>query len=213
VGLSDENIKKFNFHACGACLNITHHENLGKFNSELNQSIGVYSSDTPITVMVFDQCTDPICTKDFIDFDIYSPLQPVSRGNPYHIDWELIPCPISKEETIEYILCFPDTCHFQDKEAKISKYLNETFFWSITIRNHVFPIKEVSVFYLEKKFPLSRDNSWTWNQGLFQIQNKSLSIEIMDFHDRVHNDTLHFDDAIIRSDYHGGMFFQSRLHL
>jgi hypothetical protein len=103
VGLSDINMKEVSYFRCGECLQVLGMKPFYSWNKELTkwtesteraQTADSSSRFLPFIVMVFDQCTDPICTRDYLDFDIYSALQPVSHGNPTNIEWISVPCPI-----------------------------------------------------------------------------------------------------------------------
>lgn len=116
VGLNDED-----FHhstsRCGACLTVHRVSNFGIFDDELISWNGTGTA-SPFVAMVMDQCTDPICTKGWLDFDIYSETQPVAGGNPADLEWSFRPCPVLPSETIGLLLCTSVSCHPHDPEGR-----------------------------------------------------------------------------------------------
>lgn len=163
VGLSEQNILSLDgANPCGMCLEIQKAQNLLIDN-------GVPT--LPFTAMVFDQCTDPVCTLDFIDFDIYTPTQPVEQGNPYGIEWSVIPCPVAPTEKWEYILCTNVSCHEHDLEfRKVKEIIKEpVYYWSLTLRNTRLVINSVNVWYSGVMYGLRLENGWVWDFGAYDL--------------------------------------------
>ena len=104
VGLSDENMKLSNSFLCGACLNVTYVDNFYQWNNEITEWKDIAQPNQSFIAIVMDQCTDAVCKLNYLDFDIYSPTQPVMYGNPYNVQWHYTPCPIQNGETFEYII-------------------------------------------------------------------------------------------------------------
>jgi len=164
VGLSDINFQAMQgdtgAFACGMCIEVTKAEN------------SIYH--TPFIAMVFDQCTDPICEINFLDFDVYTPTLPVSGGNPSAIEWTTVPCPVHEEETWEYLLCLRDTCHENDAEGRtLQDLLREpVYYWSLTLRNTRWPIQQVAVLDENHDIHTLRlENAWVWDFGRFDLSN------------------------------------------
>jgi len=182
VGLSNENMKTSDAFLCGACLRVTRVENFYEWNTELTVW-GKPVSDTPFLVMVMDQCTDPVCTRDYLDFDIYSDQQPVMHGNPYHVEWTLVPCPVTENEPLEYLLCTATTCHAEDPPNRtVGDVLSRDAedYWSLTIRNTRWPLHQVRVEYQGRLVPLRLENAWVWDQGPFSFRNGLLNLTLDD---------------------------------
>ena len=213
VGLSDENMKSSNSFLCGACLNVTRVENFYQWNTEITEWNHEWPSQQSFIVIVMDQCTDEVCKWNYLDFDIYSPTQPVMYGNPYHVEWSYIPCPIQQGETIEYILCTSQTCHQQDDASQTVGDVigNEVVYWSLTIRNTRIPISQVILHVSPStSIPLRLANAWIWDVGTFDLQ-LGLNITMMDqennsIHDFITMPPLHEKTS---SGYHGGIRIQS----
>lgn len=163
IGLSDQNFLSLDgANPCGMCLQIHKAQNLF-----IDGNIPII----PFTAMVFDQCTDPVCTLDFLDFDIYTPTQPVERGNPYDIQWSVIPCPIAPTEKWEYILCTNVSCHEHDLEfRKAGEIIKDpVYYWSLTLRNTRLVIHSVDVWYKNAIYRLKLENGWVWNFGAYDL--------------------------------------------
>lgn len=217
VGLSDVNMKSSDAFLCGACLEVTHVENFYEWNSELTQwGLPIPQSPPPFLVMVMDQCTDPVCTRDYLDFDIYNPQQPVMNGNPYHVEWSLVPCPVYDDEPIEFLLCTAQTCHVDDpQEVTVGDIIpliptsTPLEYWSLTIRNTALPLKQVMVEYQGTDYPLRLENAWVWDQGPF-LFNVTIQIHIttVDQNDRRVQHILEMPppDAPTSSGYRGGIW-------
>lgn len=186
VGLSNENMKSSDAFLCGACLRVTRVENFYEWNTELTVW-GKPVAATPFLVMVMDQCTDPVCTRDYLDFDVYSDQQPVMHGNPYHVEWTLVPCPVTENEPLEYLLCTATTCHADDPPNRtVGDVLSRDAedYWSLTIRNTRLPLRNVMVEYQGRLVPLRLENAWVWDQGPFSLRN-GLNITIDEKHVRL----------------------------
>jgi len=213
VGLSNENMKSSDAFLCGACLRVTHVENFYEWNSELTQWGGMIpGSPPPFLVMVMDQCTDPVCTRDFLDFDIYHEHQPVMNGNPYHVEWTLVPCPVKEEEPMEYILCTATTCHADDEAQNLTVgdvISTPVEYWSLTIRNTRMPLTQVLVEYQGTFIPLRLENAWVWDQGPYSLKDGiDLHLYQQD-HPQILNEVLEMPslDTPTSIGYRGGIRF------
>lgn len=211
IGLSDENMQQHEANLCGACLNITHIENFYEWNDELTQwKDKVWDADKSFLAMVFDRCPDPICSRDFLDFDIYHPRQPVFHGNPTRISWHYVPCPVQQNEHIEYLICTSSTCN--EKDTFHDRNDNHHYYWTLTLRNTRVPIKQVLVYYKEKEYNLRKENSWTWDSGYFDFQG-GINITFVDVENKKFHEILNISLGERRRDYNGGLLLRSRLPL
>jgi len=165
VGLSARNMDTTGANLCGMCINVTSVKNFYNWNQEITEWDAV--AEYPFLAIVMDRCPDEICTENFLDFDVYSPLQPVSNGNPSHVEWYPIPCPIRADEPVEYLMCTPDTCNVGqsiDIPRRVVPY------WSLTIRNVRFPIRSVSVSGSDNILhSLRLENGWVWDSDFFDL--------------------------------------------
>ena len=210
---------------CGACLNITVFPDsyFPCFNHELTAWDSWDSWDSSsysFVSMVFDECTDPICTQNdkengFIDFDIYHSLQPVEHGNPVHLQWSWIDCPVRDGiDFIEYLICFESTCQASFWN-NLSLPLVPTYFWSLTIRNSRQPIQKVWTNGTEMKL----ENAWISDDVLTDFQ-QPLSITLLSQNGKFLQDNLYLDGNLtqhhqknirISDAYHQGILIQSTL--
>jgi hypothetical protein len=212
VGISDINMKSKDYNLCGMCINVTNVDNFYKWNNEITEWNKRINHDNFLAI-VFDRCPDEICIKNFLDFDIYNPLQPVSHGNPINLEWYEIPCPIEKNEYIEYLICTSDTCNFQNKEIDSIENVikNPTYFWSITFRNMRIPIKKVIIHYLNYDYELKKDNSWSWNNDLYDLKN-GINMTFYDKNNKSYNDFIKFNkNENTAIGYNGGILIQSKI--
>lgn len=227
VGISNENMRTSTGFLCGACLNVTKIENFYEWNNESTEWDYEKPSTKPFVVMVMDQCTDPVCTENYLDFDIYNEKQPVRNGNPFSVVWEYIPCPLLRGETMEYLLCFESSCHVQDSETALTlgDILKNTFtvtYWSLTIRNFRVPISQVLVRSNESvndsdsesnPIPLRLENSWVWDQGEYDLR-QGISLLMVDVEGKTTMDSippLSFTKSTSTTPgYRGGILLKSR---
>ena len=215
VGLSDENMKLSNSFLCGACLNVTFVENFYQWNEEITEWNDVASPNNSFLVIVMDQCTDAVCKLNYLDFDIYSPTQPVMYGNPYHVKWHYVPCPIKSGETFEYIICTATTCHIQDRihQTVGDIITDDLVYWSLTIRNTRLPISKV-ILHLSPtvSVDLRLENSWIWDIGTYNLQ-QGINITMMDQENKVLNDFIQMPplNQVASIGYHGGIIVKSLL--
>lgn len=145
VGLNDEDFRH-STSQCGACLTVESISNFGLFDDDIVSWNGT-GTPSPFVAMVMDQCTDPICTKGWLDFDIYSETQPVARGNPTDLEWSFRPCPVLPSETIELLLCTSVSCHPHDPEDRRTVDVlsdADTTYAALYVRNARLPIRGIS---------------------------------------------------------------------
>lgn len=214
VGISNMNVIEQNFNLCGACLNITNVDNFYTWNEQLNEyTYKKWPNKQSFLVMVFDNCEDKICTKDFLDFDIYNEFQPVEKGNPKNIKWNFVPCPIKNNEFIEYLICTSKSCNVNDKsDISINELIDvPVYFWSITFRNMRIPIKSASVYYINKNFQLHFENSWIWDYELYDLR-KGINITFIDIENKVFNEIIKIPENlnIKNNGYNGGILINSK---
>jgi hypothetical protein len=226
VGLSDMNMKEVSYFRCGECLQVLDMKPFYSWNNELTEwtertewteNADSSSLFLPFIIMVFDQCTDPICVRDYLDFDIYSALQPVSHGNPTNIEWISVPCPILEEETIEYLFCLSTSCHVEDPEDTNMTLRRRTapslivYYWSLTIRNTRIPILSVIAQYQNDFFFLKRQNAWVWDFGPFDLE-EDIVLTMEDKEGEYIQDTIKMSDYLDKNTtngYHGGILISS----
>jgi len=215
VGLSDENMKQSNSFLCGACLNVTFVDNFYQWNNEITEWKDVAQPNQSFIAIVMDQCTDAVCKLNYLDFDIYSPTQPVMYGNPYNVQWHYTPCPIQNGETFEYIICTANTCHIQDPTYQTVGDIisNDLVYWSLTIRNTRLPISKV-ILHISPTVSvyLRLENSWIYDIGTYNLQ-QGINITMIDQENKVLNDfiTMPSLDQLASKGYHGGIIVQSLL--
>lgn len=213
VGLSDFNMRASDAELCGMCLRVTSVDNFFEWNEDLTEWLGPIQQPVDFLVMVFDRCPDEICIQDFLDFDIYSPLQPVARGNPTHLSWTQVPCPVAPHEKIEYLICTSYSCNQQNPAQQTTlELLNKThYYWTITFRNIRVPIGSATVHYEGRDYPLRKENSWTWDGELYNLW-KGINITFVSVENKVLRDFIQMDSfRVPKSEYHGGILVQSEL--
>jgi len=213
VGISNENQKELGYNLCGSCINITHIDNFYEWDAQLTQfTYNKKNPDESFLVMVFDNCEDPICTKNFLDFDIYSQNQPVKYGNPTNLSWHFVPCPIHQNEFIQYLLCTEKTCKKHDRSlVSVHDIIDHPVeFWSLSFRNMRIPIKSAGVYYKNQYYDLRKDNSWTWNYFSYDL-NEGINLTFTDIYNKTLSDfiTIPEDINLIHNGYHGGILLNS----
>jgi hypothetical protein len=118
VGLSREQFQR-SIVSCGKCIEVLSVDRFYQFNHELTEWYYDKPNQGNFTVMVFDECTDPICESGFLDFDVYNEKQPVAYGNPTNLTWRFVPCPVGKDDKIEFLICLGyDSCQIQNEEGR-----------------------------------------------------------------------------------------------
>lgn len=223
VGLSDRNMKEVSYFRCGECLQVLGMKPFYSWNQELTEWVDIIDNSSlpflPFIVMIFDQCTDPICTRDYLDFDIYNPLQPVSHGNPRNIQWISVPCPLVEGETMEYLFCLSTSCHMDDPEDTNMTIRMRTapsttvYYWSLTIRNTRIPILSVLVHYQNEWFILKLQNAWVWDFGPFNVE-EDIVLTIEDKEGMYNEDTIKLSEYLDKNTtkgYHGGILIPSSI--
>ena len=230
VGLSSLTMKSYpHLNLCGACLNITlfPDSHFPFFNNELTEwrwnssDISTESKKerwdmggiVGIVGMVFDECTDPICTEGFLDFDIYSSLQPVEYGNPAHISWQFMECPVRKDiDFIEYLICFASTCHEEGGNSNTLQLpLPSTYFWSLTIRNMRIPFQKVWANGIE----MQRENAWVQDNVWTDFQ-QPIFLTLLSQEGKLYKDVLYLQGENqsriqISKEYHQGILISSSI--
>ena len=227
VGLSSITMKSYpHLNLCGACLNITFlsDSHFPLFNEELTEWTWPETDNSTETKrkrwemvgMVFDECTDPICTDGFLDFDIYSSLQPVEHGNPVHISWQFMECPVRKGiDFIEYLICFASTCHQIDRgnTNRIQLPLPSTYFWSLTLRNMRIPFQKVWANGIE----MQRENAWVQDNVWTDFQ-QPIFLTLLSQEGKLFKDVLYLHGNLtgenqtriqISESYHQGLLVSS----
>jgi hypothetical protein len=196
---------------CGRCLHIQGVDNFAIFNHQLNgYEYGKqekWRNTTNLIAMIFDQCLDPICEMGYLDFDIYSPLQPVRHGNPFHIDWEFIPCPILPEEKMEFLFCLSNTCAQENpRDRNLTQILHDavSYYWTLFIRNNRLPVHHIYV--PEYNVELQDNNGWVYNDVVFNFTG-SFTIVV----DHQHHVKIDLDDYTPSGAYHGGILISTTI--
>jgi len=110
VGLNNHQFQD-DMGSCGRCLRVQDIRGMPFFEKNLTSYDTSRPILTPFYAMVMDQCKDPVCTDGYLDFDIYSPIQPVEHGNPTGIVWDFAPCPVLSSEPAGMLVCLNNTCH------------------------------------------------------------------------------------------------------
>ena len=201
VGFPSRDAEAMEAFSCGMCLNVTHVENFYSWNPEITEWGKPWDSSSWFLVMVFDECKDPVCQQPFyLDFDIYSETQPVARGNPYGVQWHIVPCPLAVGETLEYLFCTANSCHEQDP-IRTTPLTMEPY-WSLTIRNFRFPLVQVWVLYQGEWKALRRENAWVWDQGSFDMS-RSLRLKLQNSQEEEITDIVSMANGFSDPSYRG----------
>lgn len=162
VGLSHTQFQR-SIVSCGKCIYVLSIDRFYHFNNELTEWGYNQPNNGGFTVMVFDECTDPICSSGFLDFDIYNEKQPVAYGNPTNIVWQFVPCPVDENDKIGFLICLGyNSCQLQNKEewtmdVLFQKAIQENWF-TLYPRNFRIGITSVAV----QGEPLEDNQSWVW---------------------------------------------------
>lgn len=161
VGLSDVQFQQ-SIVACGRCIQIIHIEKFYQLNDELTGWDYNQNVDGGFVSMVFDECTDPICTSGFLDFDVYNKNQPVAHGNPINLMWQYVDCPVNEQDKIEFLFCLGYTsCQSHNEEGRSVKSL-----WQEAQQNDfmVYPrnFRQPIVAVWVQGEPLYDVQSWRW---------------------------------------------------
>lgn len=162
VGLSHAQFQR-SVTSCGRCIQIHSVDRFYHFNDELTHWYYDRPHNGNFTVMVFDECTDAICTSGFLDFDIYHERQPVAHGNPTDISWHFVPCPVSSDDRIGFMVCMGHrSCNRNDLEGRAVRELYADAlhhnWFSLFPRNSRTAILSVRV----QGMPLLDNQSWLW---------------------------------------------------
>ena len=165
VGLSHVEFQR-SIVSCGRCIHVSSVDRFYEFNEELTAWDYTKPNHGNFTVMVFDECTDPICKSGFLDFDIYHEKQPVAYGNPTNLTWEFVPCPVGEEDRIGFLLCMGyASCRALDEEGR---YVEDVYMeaiqdnWlNVYPRNFRTSITAVEV----QGVALEDTQSWVWTSG------------------------------------------------
>jgi len=197
VGLSNAEFQD-SITSCGRCLNISAIDNLAPLSFELDSLVDTEHAVTrpPFLVMVMDQCTDPICTSGFLDFDVYLPDPPVFHGNPGPAIWSFVPCPGPPDRTL--LLCLSAACNAEaSDERSVAQVIQESspYYWSLYPR---FPVS--SVHLPEYNIDLVDENGWSYHGEAMDLNQPFLlcinGVEIW---------TVHLLDYKTQPGYHGGI--------
>jgi hypothetical protein len=162
VGLSHAQFQR-SIVSCGRCIEVLSVDRFYQFNEELTGWDYQKSNHGNFTVMVFDECTDPICESGFLDFDVYNEGQPVAYGNPTDLTWQFVPCPVGEQDKIEFLICMGyNSCQVQNEEGRYVEnlYLKAVQENWLTLypRNFRVGITAVKV----QGVDLEDIQSWTW---------------------------------------------------
>lgn len=168
VGLSHVQFQR-SIVSCGQCIQVLTVDRFYHFNTELTAWNYQKPHKGNFTVMVFDECTDPICESGFLDFDIYHERQPVAYGNPTDLTWQFVPCPVGIGDTIEFLFCMGyESCREQDLEGRSIQEMHDNAFhenWlTVYPRNFRVAITQV---YIQGE-PLEDNQAWVWTSMDYQ---------------------------------------------
>lgn len=218
VGLSGN---QFDGRLCGMCISITESENL---RQPTNHSLNAFTNGSvtsPFIAMIFDECTDPICTQNttsFLDFDVYSPTPPVWAGNPQNVKWKAVPCPVYNKDDgiivqhfLEYLICTPVTCNAHNPEHQGDGTLRSVwnpYYFSITIRNSRIPIATVQL--NDEPLNYVKGSGWTFS-GTYKY-NTPFVLELQGFDGTRLLDILDFRAVMALPqlpEYRGGVLYES----
>lgn len=149
--------------SCGRCAEVLSVDRFYHFNEELTDWDYDETSDGNFTVIVFDECTDPICGSGFLDFDIYNERQPVAHGNPTNLTWRFVPCPVGEGDTIGFLFCLGyDSCQEHHREGrKVADLYHDAVqdnWFTLYPRNFRTAITAVAV----QGEPLQDAQAWVW---------------------------------------------------
>lgn len=155
--------------SCGRCLRVDSVQNMPLLDTTLTTYDLSQPIQTPFYAMVMDQCKDAVCTEGYLDFDIYSPLQPVEHGNPYGITWEFVPCPVSESETVGVLVCLNHTCQAQTPEHLYPTWEDawktaDPYYIAFYFRNTRFPIQKIRLHSSQANNDeiITNENGWIW---------------------------------------------------
>lgn len=162
VGLSHAQFNR-SIVSCGQCIEVLTVDRFYGFNEDLTGWDYDEKVGGNFTVMVMDECTDPICESGFLDFDIYNARQPVARGNPTNLTWRYAPCPVSEEDRIEFLFCLGyESCQAHDEEGRMVVDVFQDAVhdnWArVYPRNSRIPITSLTI----QGQALSDNQSWLW---------------------------------------------------
>lgn len=165
---------------CGMCLNITKIYPFPTFSNDLTSFDENIDIKTPFSVMVFDQCKDPICKQEgFLDFDIYSNIPP---NNIDFIEWNTIECPIDDSDTIELLFCSSTSCNtnYKYNERKLWRDIVNPYFLTVIPRNMKVPIEFIKVWNSElsnyEDLDYISSIGWTFPFSFLKDENLDLNI-------------------------------------
>lgn len=203
--------------ACGMCMEILGADNFSEGNWNLTSFKHARHTNRSFIAMVFDECTDPICTTfdGFLDFDVYSPEPPVPYGNAYNVHWRPIPCPVFYENgeikhKLEYLICNPTTCNVNDSDEVRPLYedFNPSFF-GIIVRNSRLPITAVKLLGYDLQYITGF--GWTWNRADPYPSKENFVLKITASDGSTITEVLDYDRVMTtqsRKGYHGGVIIQ-----
>lgn len=162
VGLSHAQFNR-SVVSCGRCIEVLTVDRFYAFNEQLTAWDYGKAVRGNFTVVVMDECTDPICESGFLDFDIYNMRQPVARGNPTNLTWRYAPCPVSEEDKVGFLFCMGyKGCQVHDKEGRmVAEVFQEAVHddWvRVHPRNFRIPITSLTI----QGQALSDNQSWLW---------------------------------------------------
>lgn len=149
--------------SCGKCIQVLSVDRFYTFNRELTEWNYQKPNHGNFTVIVFDECTDPICQSGFLDFDMYNEKQPVAHGNPINLSWQFVPCPVGLDDKIEFLICLGyESCQEHHPEGRRLDQLYhqaiENNWFTLYPRNFRIPIHSIKV----QGEPLQDKQSWVW---------------------------------------------------
>ena len=213
VGLSHVQFQR-SIVSCGRCLEVVSIDRFYQFHPELTEWYYDKPNYGNFTVIVFDECTDPICESGFLDFDVYNERQPVAYGNPTNLSWRFVPCPVGKDDKIEFLICLGyDSCQIQNPEGSTvdqlyQKAVKDNWF-TLYPRNFRTSITAVNV----QGVALEDIQSWTWKSiDRSLLRQPEWHIEWINENGSHQSWTLvwsHYAGKVSTTGYRGGVIFQT----
>ena len=163
--------------------------------------------------------THPPTPLGYLDFDVYSELQPVANGNPRILEWRAVDCPVGDTHKMEYLMCTPGTCNSGDNPnvPAWGEVMNPDFF-AVFVRNHRLPIIKVEMqdptdpasFH---NMPFTSGLGWTWSGRTFDVAAKEVKIRVTAADGQVVTETFshkQFFQTPGAPGYRGGMILQGK---
>ncbi|NBV29165.1 hypothetical protein EBS02_09165, partial [bacterium] len=151
--------------SCGRCIQIHSVSQMAVLNEELTEVVSSPTQQDNFTVMVMDQCTDPICMEadGFLDFDVYTMTPPSTEGNPRNLYWDFVECPVFENEFIEFMI-------------EVVASSSTIYYLAMYPRNHRNPIRHLTF----SGEDMLDEHGWKWFDAIQKDENHFVSWEGLD---------------------------------